>query len=92
MKWINERGWYNYVLEKCDANLGRNETNILATICSEKRTRVFSGMKVRRLTKPRFKLWIGDLGGHLYFKRLKDAKEFAEKTFEWMTTLKEIEA
>ena len=41
-------------------------------------------MRMRKLTKPRFKLYLGDLGGYLYFKRLKDAKEFVEKTFEWM--------
>ena len=95
MKWVKTYWYYQYELEPHDldfnANLGKNETNILAMVSSEPRTRRFSGNKVRRLTKPRFKLCIGGLGGYLYFKRLKDAKEFVEKTFEWMTEFEEIE-
>lgn len=95
MKWIKTNlDLYYLYLTKEDKGykkeLKKNETNIYAVISPEVRWHRYSDMKIKRLKRPVYKLEIADLDGRLGFKKLKNAKEFAEKTFEWMTVLEKI--
>lgn len=75
MYWEKEKNqcWYSYELEPGDKDFLENPkrlTNSLANIYTTHR-------------KNNFKLHLGGIEGSLIFKRLKNAKEFTEKTIEW---------
>lgn len=88
MKWKKEPFSHHLILEEGDIGysgvLKKNETSIFAIIHRHHRVRRTADMRVFKAKKPQYKLAMGDIEGHLYFHLLKDAKEFAEKTYEWM--------
>jgi hypothetical protein len=89
MYWKTEnRDAYYYRLDKDDTDYtptpNKKETNVYAMIFCYYRTKRLASMKVKRIKRPYYKLYVGDLEGYLIFKKLKDAKEFAEKTFAWL--------
>jgi hypothetical protein len=88
MKWQKKPFSHHLILEEGDNGysgvLKKNETNIFAMIYQHRRSRRTADMRIFSIKKSSYKLFIADLEGQLYFKRLKDAKEFAEKTYTWM--------